>query len=253
MAGGRRLEACTWGGSPAEKPAILLLHEGLGSIGLWRGFPRALAERTGWCVIAYSRAGYGQSEPGPVPRPLDYMTREATDVLPGVLDATGFQRGILLGHSDGASIAAVYAGRFNDPRVAGICLIAPHFFTEPGGLASIAEAKVAFETGDLRARLAKYHADVDNAFWGWNGAWLDPGFKAWNIEDAIPGIRVAVLAIQGRGDQYGSLAQIDAVANGAAGLVDTTILEDCKHSPHLEQPERTLEAVCDFLKRRAGG
>jgi pimeloyl-ACP methyl ester carboxylesterase len=243
---------CTWGGSPADKPAILLLHEGLGSIGLWRGFPQALAERTGWCVIAYSRAGYGQSEPGVVPRPLDYMTREATDVLPEVLDATGFCDGILLGHSDGASIAAVYAGRAGDPRVRGVCLMAPHFFTEPGGLASIAEAKAAYATGDLRGRLAKYHADVDNAFWGWNGAWLDPGFRAWNIEDAIPGIVVPVLAIQGRGDQYGTLAQIDAVVKGAGGPVDTAILEDCKHSPHLEQPERTLEAVAGFVRRLGG-
>ncbi len=237
----------------AGKPAIVLLHEGLGSIGLWRGFPQALAGRTGWCVIAYSRGGYGQSDPVPLPRPLDYMTREAVEVLPGVLDATGFRQGILLGHSDGASIAAIYAGHFKDPRVAGVCLMAPHFFTEPGGLASIAEAKVAYETGDLRQRLAKYHADVDNAFWGWNGAWLDPGFKAWNIEDALPGIGVPVLAIQGRDDQYGTLAQIEALVKGARVPVDTAILEDCKHSPHIEQPERTLEAVSGFLSRRLGG
>jgi pimeloyl-ACP methyl ester carboxylesterase len=227
----------------------VLLHEGLGSIGLWRSFPEKLSERTGYCVVAYSRGGYGQSDPAPLPRPLDYMTREAVDVLPQVLDAIGFKRGILLGHSDGASIAAIYAGSVEDFRVRGLCLISPHFFTEPGGLASIAEAKAQYETGDLRQRLAKHHADVDNAFRGWNGAWLAPGFKSWNIEDSIPGIRVPVLAIQGRGDQYGTLAQIDTLVNRAKGPVDTAILENCKHSPHAEQPERALEVVSDFLTR----
>jgi pimeloyl-ACP methyl ester carboxylesterase len=227
----------------------VLLHEGLGSIGLWRSFPEKLAERTGYCVAAYSRGGYGQSDPVPLPRPLDYMTREAIDVLPQVLDAIGFKRGILLGHSDGASIAAIYAGSVEDVRIWGLCLISPHFFTEPGGLASIAEAKVQYETGDLRQRLAKHHADVDNAFRGWNGAWLDPGFKSWNIEDSIPGIRVPVLAIQGRDDQYGTLAQIDALVNRAHAPVDTAILENCKHSPHVEQPDYTLEVASDFLAR----
>ncbi len=248
-AGGRKLECRTWGGSPADKPTIVLLHEGLGSIGLWRSFPEKLAERTGYCVFAYSRGGYGQSGPVPLPRPLDYMTREAVEVLPQVLGAIGFKRGILLGHSDGASIAAIYAGSVKDFRVRGLCLISPHFFTEPEGLSSIAEAKVQYETGDLRQRLARHHADVDNAFWGWNGAWLDPGFKSWNIEDGVAYIRVPVLAIQGRQDQYGTLAQIEALAKGSYAPVDAEILENCKHSPHIEQPERTLEVVSDFLAR----
>ncbi len=230
----------------------MLLHEGLGSTGLWRSFPEALSRRTGYCVFAYSRGGYGQSDPVPLPRPLDYMTREAIDVLPQVLDAIGFKRGILLGHSDGASIAAIYAGAVKDSRIRGGCLISPHFFTEPEGLASIAEAKVQYETGDLRQRLAKHHADVDNAFWGWNGAWLDPGFRSWNIENSIPGIRVPVLAIQGRDDQYGTLKQLEALVNGCPAPVDTAILENCRHSPHVEQPERTLEAVSDFLTRLDG-
>lgn len=246
---GRRLETSAWGGSPGEKPTIVLLHEGLGSIGLWRSFPEKLAELTGYCVLAYSRAGYGSSDPVELPRPLDYMTREAIEVLPGVLDAIGFKRGILLGHSDGASIAAIYAGGVKDLRVRGLCLISPHFFTEPMGLASIAEAKVQYEKTNLRERLAKYHANVDNAFWGWNGAWLDPGFKAWNIEDYIAYIRVPVLAIQGRDDQYGTLAQIEALETGCYAPVDAVILENCKHSPHVEQPERTLAAVSDFVAR----
>ncbi len=177
------------------------------------------------------------------------MTREAIDVLPGVLDAIGFKRGILLGHSDGASIAAIYAGSIKDFRVRGLGLISPHFFTEPMGLASIAEAKIQYEQGDLRQRLAKHHANVDNAFWGWNGAWLDPGFNAWNIEDSIAYIRVPVLAIQGRDDRYGTLAQIEALEKGTYAPVDVEIVENCKHSPHAEQPERTLAAVSDFVAR----
>jgi pimeloyl-ACP methyl ester carboxylesterase len=247
---GRRLEGRCWGGSPSEKPAIVMLHEGLGSVSLWRSFPQQLAETTGYCVFAYSRPGYGQSEPRyPLPWPLDYMTREALEVLPGVLDAIGFKRGILLGHSDGASIAAIYAGSVMDLRVRGLCLMAPHFFTEAKGLEAIAQAKVQFETGGLRAGLAKHHADVDYVFRGWNGAWLDPGFERWNIEDAVSYIRVPILAIQGRDDQYGTLAQIDALTAGSYAPVDAAILENCKHSPHLEQPDQTVAAVSDFLSR----
>lgn len=247
---GRKLECSAWNGSPSEKPAIILLHEGLGSVGLWRSFPEKLAERTGYCVFAYSRAGYGQSDIGrELPWPLDYMTREAMNVLPAVLDAIGFRRGILLGHSDGASIAAIYAGGVKDFRVRGLCLISPHFFTEPKGLLSIAEAKMQFETGVLRERLAKHHADVDHVFRGWNGAWLDPAFKRWNIEGAVAHIRVPVLAIQGLADQYGTLAQIEALTNGCYAPVDTALFENCKHSPHIEQPDRTVAAVSNFLAR----
>jgi pimeloyl-ACP methyl ester carboxylesterase len=244
-----KLECRTWGGIPSERPTIVLLHEGLGSVGLWRSFPEKLAERTGWCVFAYSRAGYGNSDPVQLPRPLDYMQREAVDVLSGVLDAVGFKSGILLGHSDGASITAIHAGSFADPRVCGIGLIAPHFFTEPGGLAAIAEAKAQYENGDLRDRLAKYHTHVDNAFRGWCDAWLDPGFKSWNIEAFIGAIRRPILAIQGRDDQYGTLRQVEALAKRARAPLDVHILDNCKHSPHLERPDRMLAIVTDFLAR----
>ena len=185
VADGKRLEAIAYGPPPAEAPTIVMLHEGLGCLALWRDFPARLAAATGWGVFAYSRAGYGRSDPVALPRPLDYMTREARSSLPAALDAIGIKRGILLGHSDGASIAAIYAGEHADERVKGLVLIAPHVFTEEPGLASIAEARRAYETGDLRERLAKYHANVDVAFYGWNGAWLDPWFKAWTIEDAV--------------------------------------------------------------------
>lgn len=244
------LEARVWGKPPAEAPTLVLLHEGLGSVSLWRGFPEALAQATGCGVFAYSRAGYGQSDAADLPRPIDYMTREAVDVLPVVLDRIGFRRGILIGHSDGASIAAIHAGTFADRRVQGIVLMAPHFFTEPEGLASIAEAKVAYETTDLPARMARHHRDADNAFRGWNDAWLNPDFAAWNIEDCIPGIVCPVLAIQGVDDQYGTMAQIDALERGLSAPFRRLDLSDCRHAPHLEQPETTLTAIAAFVSER---
>ncbi|WP_417674908.1 alpha/beta fold hydrolase [Roseibium sp.] len=246
---GKTLEAISYGPSPDRAPTIVLLHEGLGCVALWRDFPKKLAEATGFGVFAWSRSGHGQSDPVDLPRPLDYMTREAVDVLPVVLDTIGFKHGILVGHSDGASIAAIYAGSVEDHRVRGLVLMAPHFFTEEGGLKSIAEAKTAYETGDLRSRLAKYHKDVDNAFRGWNDAWLDPGFKSWNIAEAIDYLRIPVLAIQGADDQYGTLAQITEIENRIYSPVDVEILADCKHSPFLEQSEKTLAAICEFCAR----
>jgi pimeloyl-ACP methyl ester carboxylesterase len=248
-AGGIRLECRCWGPAPDAAPTLVLLHEGLGSAGLWKDFPERLAKRTGYGVFAYSRAGYGRSAPAALPRPLDYMTREAIEVLPGVLDAIGFRRGVLVGHSDGASIAAIHAGSVEDFRIRGLCLISPHFFTEPDGLASIAAAKVQYETGDLRGRLARHHGDADNAFRGWNDAWLAPGFRAWNIEEVIAYIRVPVLAIQGLDDQYGTLAQIVALRDGLYAPLDTLVLDGCRHVPHLERPDETLDAIGDFVAR----
>ena len=246
---GKRLETLRHGLAPDRAPTIVMLHEGLGCVALWRDFPRRLAEATGLGVFAYSRAGYGRSDAVELPRPLDYMTREARETLPGVLDAIGFRRGILLGHSDGGSIAAIYAGTVEDFRVRGLVLIAPHFFTEESGLAAISAARAAYETGDLRRRLAKYHRDVDNAFRGWNDAWLDPVFKCWNIADVIDYWRIPALAIQGEDDPYGTLAQIREIENRAYSPVDVEILNGCKHSPHTEQPEATLAAVADFCAR----
>jgi pimeloyl-ACP methyl ester carboxylesterase len=246
---GQRLECVAHGPAPDAAPAIVMLHEGLGCVALWRDFPEQLARATGFGVFAYSRAGYGRSDPAPLPRPLDYMTREARDTLPKVLDAIGFRRGILLGHSDGASIAAIYAGTVEDFRVRGLVLMAPHVFTEDTGLAAIAAAREAYDRGDLRPRLAKYHRDVDNAFRGWNGAWLDPGFRSWNIADSIGYWRVPALVIQGDQDQYGTIAQIREIETRAYSPVDVAILSDCRHSPHLEQPGDTLKAITDFHAR----
>jgi pimeloyl-ACP methyl ester carboxylesterase len=246
VADGKRLEAAAHGPRPEKAPTIVMLHEGLGCVALWRDFPARLAAATGWGAFAYSRAGYGRSEPVALPRPLDYMTREARFSLPAVIEAIRMKRGILLGHSDGASIAAIYAGEPFAARLDGLVLIAPHVFTEEPGLASIAQARRAYETGDLKRRLAKHHADVDVAFRGWNDAWLDPAFKAWNIEDAVQRWRVPALLIQGADDPYGTLAQIRAIEARSPTPVKSLILESCGHSPQTEQPQATLDAIVRF-------
>jgi pimeloyl-ACP methyl ester carboxylesterase len=246
LACGKRLEAVAFGPPPDQAPTIVMLHEGLGCVALWRDFPGELAAATGYGVFAYSRAGYGGSERIDLPRPLDYMSREARFSLPALLEAIGLKRGILLGHSDGGSIAAIYAGEHSDERIKGLILMAPHLFTEEMGLASIAEAGHAYETGDLRARLAKYHADVDNAFYGWNDAWLDPGFRAWNIEDTVRRWRVPALVIQGADDQYGTLKQIRAIEARSPAPVTSLVLEACRHAPQVDQPRATLEAIVAF-------
>ncbi len=248
---GKRLEAAAFGPPPDVAPTLVLLHEGLGCVALWRDFPEKLVAATGCGVFAYSRAGYGRSDSIELPRPLDYMTREARFSLPVVLGAIGFKRGVLVGHSDGASIAAIYAGEHDDGRVKGLVLMAPHLFTEPAGLASIAEAKRAYESGDLKTKLAKYHAHVDAAFLGWNGAWLDPGFEAWNIEGYVERWREPALVVQGADDQYGTLAQVRAIEARAPTAVASLVLEkNCKHSPQFEQPEATLDAIAEFCKHR---
>lgn len=247
--GDTKLEAQCFGPPPTEAPTIIMLHEGLGCVALWRDFPSQLAKATGYGVLAYSRAGYGASTESPPPKPLDYMTREAIDVLPLVLDQIGFQRGILLGHSDGASIAAIYAGSTEDMRIRGLVLMAPHFFTEPVGLAAIKAAKDLYETGDLKAKLAKYHDHVDDAFYGWNGAWLDDGFREWNIAENIDYLRIPVLGIQGRDDEYGTTAQLDELETRLYSPFERAILDDCKHSPHLEKPDQTLDVISEFCNR----
>jgi pimeloyl-ACP methyl ester carboxylesterase len=177
------------------------------------------------------------------------MHDEARDVLPRLLDAIGFQRGLLLGHSDGASIATIYAGTRQDPRVGGLVLIAPHFFTEDPGIASIEEARKAYATTDLRAKLARWHADVDNAFKGWNGAWLDPEFRKWDITEQLAYVRVPVLIVQGEDDQYGTVKQIEIAQEECYCPVEVALLPGVKHSPQRDAPEATLKTIADFTAR----
>ena len=246
---GVKLEATCFGPPPSQAPVIVLLHEGLGCIELWRSFPKELARVTQCGVFVWSRAGYGASDPVVLPRPLDYMSREALDVLPGVLDALQVNKTVLLGHSDGASIAAIYAGSVQDHRIRGLVLMAPHFFVEQVSIDAIAAARMAYDTGELKVKLSVYHNDVDVAFNGWCDAWLADEFRDWNIADNIDYLRVPVLAIQGEQDQYGTMAQIEELERRCYSPVDTTILSDCKHSPHLEKTQDSLNAIKSFLDR----
>jgi pimeloyl-ACP methyl ester carboxylesterase len=250
---GAALEARVWGPPPDTAPTIVMLHEGLGCVALWRDFPKLLAAATGWGVMAWSRQGYGRSDPCALPRRLDYMTIEGEQVVPQVLDVIGFRRGVLLGHSDGGSIAALHSGRLRDhkrdDRVRGLILIAPHFFVEDCSIAAITAAREAFEAHDLRARLARHHDHVDAAFHGWNGAWLDPGFRDWDITSALRHIQVPVLAIQGLDDPYGTRAQVDVIGAEMQAPAEVDLLEGCKHAPHHEHPETVLSLIAGFLAR----
>jgi len=245
----QRLEYRMIGPRPDAAPTIVMLHEGLGCVGLWGTFPERLAAATGSGVFVYSRAGYGNSSPAPLPRPLTFMDEEALDVLPRVLATIGFKRGFLFGHSDGASIAAIYAGSVQDHRVRGLVLMAPHFFTEPMGLAEIRRAGQTFTAGILRDKLKRWHADVDAAFRSWIEPWLDPEFQKWNITEALGYIRVPILIVQGADDQYGTIKQIEAAQEQCFCPVEVAILPGARHSPHRDAPDATLDAVAGFINR----
>jgi pimeloyl-ACP methyl ester carboxylesterase len=244
-----RLEYRMLGPRPGDAPTIVMLHEGLGCVGLWGDFPDRLRQATGCGVFVYSRAGYGQSSPAVLPRPLSFLHDEALAVLPRVLDSIGFRRGLLLGHSDGASIATIYAGSHQDHRVGGLELIAPHFFTEDMGLAAIAETRTAYATTDLKQKLARWHKDPDNAFKGWNDAWLDPAFRPWDISEYLAYIRVPMLIVQGEDDQYGTVRQIEAAQEECYCPVEVALLPGAKHSPQREAPEATLKIIAEFVAR----
>lgn len=237
------------GPSPDKAPTIVMLHEGLGSAGLWGDFPDRLQAATGAGVFVYSRAGYGRSSRTTLPRPLNFMEIEALDVLPKLLDAIGFRRGLLLGHSDGASIATIYAGGVQDHRVRGVILIAPHFMVEDFGLVSIRQTRQNYDTGDLKPKLARWHDDVDNAFNGWADVWLNPKFRDWDISESLAYVRVPIEIIQGGDDQYGTLRQIEIAQAECYCPVDVTIIPGAGHSPHREATETTLKAAADFANR----
>jgi len=247
--GASDLEYRMIGPAPDDAPTIVMLHEGLGCVGLWGDFPDRLAAATGAGLFVYSRAGYGASTKVELPRPLDYMHIEALEVLPKLLDQIGFRRGLLVGHSDGASIAAIYAGAVADHRVRGVAMIAPHFIVEDISVRSIAEIRKAYETTDLRSKLARWHGDVDNAFYGWNGAWLDPEFRRWDIAEYLAYIRVPVAILQGADDQYGTMRQIEIAREECYCPVDVTVVPGAGHSPHRDAPGATLDAISEFAGR----
>ena len=234
-----------WVGAPeSQHPVVVFLHEGLGSVALWKDFPERLCRAGGFRGLVFSRYGYGRSTPRPHAErwPVDFMQQQADEVLPALFDHLGIDRPWLFGHSDGASIALLYAARF---PVAGLVVLAPHIMVEAISLTSIAQARTAYE-GGLRARLAPYHDDVDSAFWGWNEVWLDPAFRDWDIRAALSSIRAPLLAIQGEDDEYGTLAQIEGIA-GRAPQTRLLVLPACGHSPHRDQPERLIEEAVRFM------
>jgi len=242
---GHFLEVVRFEARDSALPAIVMLHEGLGSVSHWRDFPSRLAEDTGAAVFVYSRYGHGGSDCLQEPRSVSYMHHEAQIVLPEILRKARIRRPVLLGHSDGASISIIYAGTFPD-SLAGLILEAPHVFVEDISVASIAEAREAYRKTDLPQRLARHHANADSLFWGWNDIWLDPTFRNWNIESFLDHIRCPVLVIQGAQDQYGTTKQVNAIQTKIPSA-SATILDNCRHAPHRDQSDSTLLAMRHFL------
>jgi len=249
--GGRKLEVQRIAGSGAGEPTLVFLHEGLGSVAMWRDFPHKVAAATGCTAVVYSRYGYGQSEVLREARRVDYMHVEALEVLPELLARLEVREPVLVGHSDGGSIALIHAATRGEIR--GLAVMAPHVFVEDISVKSIAEAKTAFETTDLQQKLGRYHADAAKTFWGWNDIWLHPDFRRWNIEEFLPRIRCPVLAIQGFDDEYGTMAQLEAIAGHTGGPIELLRLADCRHSPHRDQPQVVIEALSRFIDRLDAG
>jgi pimeloyl-ACP methyl ester carboxylesterase len=242
-----------WIAPGRDAPLLIFLHEGLGSVSMWKDWPARACAAAGCRGLLYSRPGYGRSTPRPAHErwPVGYLHEQARDVLPALLQALDVDARrdppVLYGHSDGGSIALLYASYYPD-AVAGAIAVAPHVFVEDITLRGIEAARIAYRQTDLRARLARYHDDPDSAFWGWNDIWLDPAFRDWNIEQMLTRIRCPVLALQGEQDEYATLAQIESIARHTPGAV-MQALPDCRHSPHVDQPEAVIEAIKTFLQR----
>jgi pimeloyl-ACP methyl ester carboxylesterase len=245
--GSAELEYRLIGGDTSKHRTIVMLHEGLGSVAMWRDFPGRLARTTGCPVLVYSRLGYGRSRPLIGRRTVDYMHTEALVTLPRMLDTLEIEAPVLFGHSDGASIALLHAGS-SGRATTGVIAMAPHVFVEEISISSIAAARVAYEQTDLRMRLARYHDDVDGAFWGWNDVWLDRRFRDWNIESCLAGIRCPVLLIQGLQDEYGTLDQLARISRQAT-RVQTLELPNCRHAPHRDQGDAVLSRVKAWLEQ----
>lgn len=244
---GKELEYAWYGPSTDRAPTLVFLHEGLGSVSMWRDFPQKLVESTDFGGLVYSRAGYGNSDESDSPRDVRFMHQEALAVLPELLRVMKIKEAILLGHSDGASISLIYAGSKGSVPILALVLEAPHVFVEEITVNSIAAAHQQFLHGNLRQRLQKHHANVEHTFLEWSLVWLQKEFRSWNIEAFLPGVPAPVLVIQGEKDQFGTLRQVKAIKRGCRGPVQILILPDCGHSPHREKPEQTLEGITYFL------
>ena len=236
-----------------QEIAVLLLHEGLGCVASWKDFPQQLAQALQLDVITYSRIGYGNSSPVDVPRPLTYMHIEGEQWLPEVVAQLPYKQFILVGHSDGGSIALIYAGSALRPSLLGVVTLAAHVYNEPLCVTSIAKAREAYTQGKLREGLAQYHGEnVDGAFWGWNKVWLDPDFMNWNIEEYLPGISVPVLAVQGDDDEYGSANQVQTIVSLAGARTEALMIPECRHLIHRDAPATLLNVMQQFVSSLLG-
>jgi pimeloyl-ACP methyl ester carboxylesterase len=247
--GNHQLEYTWYGPPPQEAPTLVFLHEGLGCVSMWGDFPRQIAEATGCGALVYSRAGYGNSDPVALPRPITFMHHEALVMLPQIIKAMGIVETILVGHSDGGSIALIYAGSRRAKGLRGLILEAPHVFVEDISIESITRAAEKYKSGELKQGLKRHHGEnIECAFWGWNKVWLDAAFRTWNIEEYLPNIHVPMLLIQGENDEYGSLRQVEAIERGCQGFVKSIIFPECGHSPHRDQPGRALVSITSFIR-----
>ena len=247
---GKRHEMILYGPSPKEAPTLVFLHEGLGCAAMWRDFPVRLADATGCGALVYSRLGYGNSDPCALPRSIHFMHDEGQKVLPKLLKLVGVQKCILVGHSDGGSIAIIFAGSKVAIPILGLITESAHIFCEEKTLDSIRKARDLFNKGGLRRKLKKYHGDnIDCAFWGWNSAWLHPDFRYWNLEKYVSEIKVPMLVIQGENDEYGTPAQVESIARLAGAGVEIWMLPNCGHNPHHEQDAVVFHAMKNFIRR----
>ena len=245
------LEYAWVGAATSIHPTVVFLHEGLGSVAMWKDFPQRFCEAHGLRGLVFSRYGYGNSTPRPADEqwPVDFMHRQAHEVLPLFLDAVGVDRPWLFGHSDGGSIALLYAARYPE-RVSGIAVVAPHIMVEDITINNIRTARELYLQQDLRARIGRYHADVDSAFWGWNDIWLNPAFRAFNIEAELAAIACPVIAVQGEDDEYGTLEQIRGIQRKVPAT-RIVVLKQCGHSPHRDQPQALIQEVAQFITGKA--
>ena len=253
LVNGKRLEIAWHGASPEDAPTLVFLHEGLGCLGMWGDFPSKLAAATGCGALVYSRLGYGKSDSSILPRPIRYMHDEGMEVLPQLLEIAGIRDCILIGHSDGGSIAIIYAGGTKAIPLRGLITEAAHVFCEDISIRSIRQARKMYLKGDLSPKLEKHHGgNMDNAFWGWNDVWLHPDFRNWNIEEYLSEVKVPMLVIQGENDNYGTQAQVEAISRQVPTLVEAVMVPDCGHAPHKEQKTVVLEAMIAYISHVLG-
>lgn len=242
-----QIEILTIGHFNKKYPTLILLHEGLGSVSMWRNIPELVHQNTKLNVLAYSRPGYGNSSKIPLPRPLDYMSQEATLILPELISKLNLKKVILIGHSDGASIAAIHASSKGRNAILGTVLIAPHFFAESISISAIKKTTKKYEFGNLKERLQKYHKNVDIAFYGWSRAWLDPRFEDWDISSVIENIKCPILVIQGDNDPYGTLLQVQTLEKNSKTPLQKLIINECGHNPFVEKFEIVINSINSFI------